>query len=76
MTPLERAGRLTSGSAPLHVRRKGISDTLKDNIHMIKTMVEKWPNEYQFPTDHNIHELLQVMEVVADDLVTPDVEKN
>jgi hypothetical protein len=71
MTPLERAGRLTSGFAPLHVRRKGISDTLKDNIHMIKTMMEKWPTEYQFEPDHNIHELLQVMEVVADDLVTP-----
>lgn len=72
MSPLERLGRLTSGNAPLHVRRKGISDTLKDNIHMIKTMMEKWPAEYQFPTDHDIHELLQVMEVVADNLVTPD----
>ena len=43
---------------------------------MIKTMMTKWPEEYQFPPDHNIHELLQVMEVVADDLVKPDGPTN
>lgn len=72
MTPLEALGRLTSGNAPLHIRRKGISDVLKDNIFMIKVMMKNWPNEYQFEPDHDIHELLSVMEVVADQLVTPD----
>ena len=42
---------------------------------MIKTMMEKWPAEYQFSTDHEIHELLEVMGIVADDLVTPNVQE-
>lgn len=72
MTPLERAGRLTSGNAPLHVRRKGVANTLRDNVHMINTMMTKWPAEYQFPPDHDIHELLRVMEAVATDIENPN----
>lgn len=64
--------RLTSGNTPLHIRRKGLSDTLKDNIFMINTMIEKWPEEYQLPPDHDLFELLRVMGIVADELVQPN----
>lgn len=62
---LEKAGRLTSGNAPLHERRKPIADLLDQTTLMIRTMMANWPNEYEFPVDHDIHELLEVMDVVG-----------
>jgi hypothetical protein len=68
----EKHGRLTTGKQPLHVRRKGIADTLNDSVHTISTMIKNWPNEYVFPADHDIHELLRVMTAVADNLTQPE----
>lgn len=69
---LEKAGRLTSGNAPLHERRKHLSHQLRDTEHMLATTIANWPNEFALPADHNIFELLQVMIVVADQLESPD----
>lgn len=69
---LERNGRLTSGDTPLHVRRKHLSNQLRDTEHMLQTTLANWPAEFALPDDHNLFELLEVMLVVADQLETPD----
>ena len=69
---LEKNGRLTTGNAPLHVRRKHLSNQLRDCEHMLKTTIANWPTEFALPDTHNLHELLEVMLVVADQLETPD----
>lgn len=69
---LEKNGRLTSGDTPLHVRRKHLSNQLRDTEHMLKTTLANWPAEFALPDDHNLFELLEVMLVVADQLETPD----
>lgn len=71
-TILESHGRLTTGNAPLHVRRKHLSNQLRDTEHMLKTTLANWPAEFALPADHNLFELLEVMIVVADQLETPD----
>lgn len=71
---LERNGRLTSGDTPLHVRRKHLSNQLRDTEHMLKTTLANWPAEFALPDDHNLFELLEVMLVVADQLETPDAQ--
>lgn len=68
---LEKNGRLTSGNAPLHVRRKHLSNQLRDTHHMLSTTLANWPAEFALPADHNLFELLEVMIVVADQLETP-----
>lgn len=52
----------------LYVGRQGISNTLLDTAHMIRTMLANWPECYQIPPDHDLHELLRVMDVVAEEL--------
>lgn len=69
---LEKNGRLTSGDTPLHVRRKHLSNQLRDTEHMLQTTLANWPAEFALPADHNLYELLEVMLVVADQLETPD----
>lgn len=64
-------GRLTSGNKALHVRRKPLADVLDNTVHMVRTMMANWPEEYQLPPDHNIHELLTVIGVVVDELKEP-----
>lgn len=69
---LEKNGRLTTGNAPLHVRRKHLSNQLRDTEHMLTTTLANWPAEFALPDNHNLFELLEVMIVVADQLETPD----
>lgn len=73
---LEKNGRLTSGDTPLHVRRKHLSNQLRDTEHMLQTTLANWPAEFALPADHNLFELLEVMIVVADQLETPDEPTN
>lgn len=69
---IEAKGRLTDGDAPLHIRRKHLTNKLRDTIHCVKTSIANWPEEYQLPDDHAIHELLEVMGIVCDDMENPD----
>lgn len=69
---LEKSGRLTSGNAPLHERRKHMSNAMRDNVHMIRTMMANWPEEFQLPADHPVHEWLEVTDYICDQLETPD----
>ena len=69
---LEKNGRLTTGNAPLHIRRKHLSNQLRDTEHMLRNTIANWPAEFALPTDHNLFELLEVMIVVADQLETPE----
>lgn len=73
---LEKNGRLTTGNAPLHVRRKHLSNQLRDTEHMLQTTLANWPAEFALPDNHNIFELLEVMIVVADQLETPDEQSS
>lgn len=59
-------GRLTIGNKPLHERRKHLTNGLRDCVHMTRTSMANWPDEYAFPPDHPIHELLDVIEHVCD----------
>ncbi len=68
---LERAGRLTSGNTPLHMRRKHLTNQLRDTEHMLRTTVNNWPKEFDLPADHKLFELLEVMLIVADEMETP-----
>lgn len=63
---LEKAGRFTSGNAPLHERRKQLTNELRTTNHTVRTMIANWPNEYALPPDHQIFELLEVMDIVCD----------
>ena len=73
---LEKAGRLTSGDTKPHERRIGLSRVIMECHFTIKNMLRNWPGEYELPDDHNLHELLEVMGIVADELETdPDAEK-
>lgn len=68
---LEKAGRLTSGNAPLHVRRKHLTNTIRSTSHSVRTSMANWPAEYEFPPDHPIHELLDVMDYICDQIEEP-----
>lgn len=68
---LEKAGRLTSGNAPLHVRRKDLANQLLVCKHSLETSLANWPEEYQIPLDHDLRELLRIMQHIATDLTTP-----
>ena len=65
-------GRLTSGNEPLHVRRKGLVNAMRDSVQTIRTMLANWPLEYDLPSDHPVHELLGITEVICKDLETPN----
>lgn len=65
-------GRLTSGNAPLHIRRQGLSNAMLDGAQTLRTMLANWPDEYQLPADHDIHELISITEQIAHQLVEPD----
>lgn len=65
-------GRLTSGNSPLHARRKGLVNALRDGNQTIRTMLANWPLEYELPADHPVHELLDIVEVICQDLEKPD----
>ena len=69
---LEKAGRLSSGPVPLHIRRKGLSDVIEECRHTLTTMLNNWPNEYELPADHDLHELMEVMGIVATGLGTKE----
>ncbi|MNO13188.1 hypothetical protein D3C76_28170 [compost metagenome] len=64
--------RLTSGNAPLHVRRKYLTNILREAVHSCKTTMTNWPDEFMLPEDHDIHELLRITETICDDLENPD----
>lgn len=66
-------GRLTSGNNPLHMRRKHLSNAMRDNTHMIRTMLANWPEEFQLPEDHPLREWLEVTDFICDQLESPDV---
>lgn len=69
-----KTGRLTHGNPPLHIRRAQLAYTLLDTTHMIRTMLANYPAEYAIPEDHDLMELIRVMDVIAKDLETPNVE--
>lgn len=64
-------GRLTSGNAPLHVRRVGLSNAMRDGVQTIRTMLANWPDEYALPSDHPVHEWLEVTDFICDQLEEP-----
>lgn len=63
---LHRAGRLTSGNQPLHIRRRDLTNQLRTTVHAVRTSIANWPAEYDLPPDHPIFELLEVIEIVCD----------
>lgn len=67
----EQKGRLTTGDAPLHVRRAALANPIADCAHMIRTMLDNWPAEFQLGQDHRIYQALYEMDMVAEDLVEP-----
>ena len=69
---LEKHGRLTSGNAPLHERRKHLTNAMRDNTHMVRTMMANWPEEFQLLDDHPIHEWLEVTDYICDQMESPD----
>lgn len=69
---LEENGRLTQGDKPLHERRKDLSNQLRTCVHSVRTTINNWPAEFELPKDHQIFELLEVMEIVSTNLETPD----
>lgn len=71
---LEKNGRLTTGNAPLHIRRKHLSNGIRDNLHMVQTMLANWPAEFALPDDHPLHEWLEVSAYICDQLETPTNE--
>lgn len=70
-TLLEKNGRLTTGNAPLHIRRKHLSNSMRDNVHMIQTMIANWPKEFELPDDHPLHEWMEVTTYICDELEKP-----
>lgn len=64
--------RLTSGNAPLHVRRKHLTNILRDAVHACKTTMNNYPDEFELPADHDIHELLRITETICDEMETPN----
>lgn len=64
--------RLTTGNKPLHVRREHFANVMKEYTHALQTMLDNWPEEWEFPEDHDIHELIRVSDVIADEMVKPD----
>lgn len=69
---LEKNGRLTTGNAPLYVRRKHLTNAMRDNVHMIQTMLANWPAEFAIPPDHPIHEWMEVTTYICDEMEKPD----
>lgn len=61
-----RAGRLTSGNQPLHIRRRDLTNQLRTTVHAVRTSIANWPAEYDLAADHPIFELLEVIEIVCD----------
>lgn len=61
-------GRLTSGNAPLHERRKNLANAIIDAQVTLKIMITNWPNEFELPEGHDVFQLMEVMGVVAEDL--------
>ena len=68
----ERAGRLTTGNKPLHERRKHLTNAMRDNTQMIRTMLANWPEEFQLPADHPILEWLEVTDYICDETEKSD----
>lgn len=68
---LDKAGRLTSGTKDLHIRRKHLTNILRDATHSVRTCMANWPAEFDLPEDHSIHELLDVIEYVCDEMENP-----
>lgn len=68
---LEKNGRLTSGNKPLHERRKHLTNIFRDAAHMARTTIANWPGEFDLPDDHQIFELLEVMDIVCDNMEQP-----
>jgi hypothetical protein len=66
-----RKGRLTSGDAPLHVRRKHLANAIKDAKDTLSTMLRNWPAEFECEPGHDVFQLIEVMGVVADNLEEP-----
>lgn len=64
-------GRLTSGNAPLHERRKHLANAMRDGVQTIRTMLANWPDEYALPSDHPVHEWLEVTDFICDQLEEP-----
>lgn len=69
-------GRLTSGNKPLHTRRVGLSNAMRDGAQTIRTMLKNWPDEYALPADHPVHEWLEVTDFICEQLETPDEPSN
>ncbi len=65
---LDKAKRLTSGNAPLNIRRKHLTNVLRQAAHCVQTSIDNWPAEYELPKDHPLFELLEVIGIVCDDV--------
>lgn len=65
---LEKSGRLTTGNAPLHQRRRDLTNRMRDTTHTVRTMIANWPAEFELPDDHPIYEWLEVTEYICDEL--------
>ena len=64
---LEKNGRLTTGNMPLNQRRKDLTNRMRDTVHQVRTMIANWPNEFELPDDHPIHEWLDVTDYICDE---------
>ena len=68
---LEKNGRLTTGNMPLNQRRKDLTNRMRDTVHQVRTMIANWPNEFELPDDHPIHEWLDVTDYICDETEKP-----
>ncbi|MDX0622883.1 hypothetical protein GOD54_23575 [Sinorhizobium medicae] len=67
---LEKKGRLTTGDAPLHVRRAALANPIADCAQMIQVMLDNWPAEFMAAPADPVRLLLIQMDKVAKDLTT------